>query len=166
MNQTTSEIWVQFAAAAVAGGDHSSNHCAEIADSMLLEYDKRYGETALIINGIRQCSLCSKAITGGECKVIQDHGEYFKYCPDCVASANDGTSLSSPGTMVCTACGFDDKNIFSCPGEPRPPECADDSDIAESHSAYETWLQEDRVWHAKIKVRPLGEKHSFEKAVP
>lgn len=165
MNQTLSEIWVRFATAAmIRGGAQSISHCAKAADEMLAEYEKRYGETAVIVDGITKCSQCSQHIPKDEGRIARDSvsGEYYKFCAECVKAASAGKRLvTSPRTTVCTACGLDENNIFSCPGEPRPPE-----NMTVSPSAYEAWIEEDRVWHGKLKVRPLGEKHSFEKEEP
>lgn len=96
------EIWVDFACAAIAASNGVNlDVAANIADEMLSEYDKRYGQAAVILAGIYHCRKCQEKIVGKFISTDGSDGEYKKFCMACVNKVQD--EMSNPGIAVATS---------------------------------------------------------------
>lgn len=86
MSQTHSDRWLSLACAALSRpGENSVSHAAGLADDMLREYEARFGDTAVLIAGIFNCSVCDKEIGDKQFLVRRgEDGMYRKFCKPCV----------------------------------------------------------------------------------
>lgn len=122
-----SDIWVQFACAALHVTDNVTySMAATTADAMLLEYEARFGDKAVIIDGVKTCFSCAKLITGEYVVSDGKDGEYKKFCAECVEKHKKGEAISSPGIAICIKCGQHKGTIFKCPEGPAPRQLTDE----------------------------------------
>lgn len=157
---TLADIWVQFACAALTGESakegssftDSITDACNTADGMMLEYDKRYGDRQILLDGIRHCNACHKenVIKPNSFLVtISPDGELKKVCNECVEKHKHGEEIGTEDA-VCLLCGQAQATIFKCPGEPAP--CIDDGTLSEDE------LNSLAKWREKLNT---GGAHEF-----
>lgn len=112
--------WISFVCAAISARVHTPEHCCVIADATEIEWQKRFGSSAQIIMGIRDCSTCGLPINGKAHEVINLGLEFHKVCIDCIEKKAKGDEVSNPGIATCVKCGQTKGTIFACPEEHQP----------------------------------------------
>jgi len=153
------EFWVTFAAAALQKPYHDAPAAAKIADEMLEQFAKRWGESARILAGIMACYYCQKPVGDDFVATDGKDGEFKKFCRSCVETTEKtGKAPSNPGIAHCDHCGQDTRTIFSCPGETEPV-----LTIIKDNPTKES-LDKLNSWRELLRPRGSGNLHSFEAA--
>lgn len=79
-------VWIQFTAAALSTGQYNEKDCAKIGDTMLQEWDKRFGDAAFLLEGQSECAACHKPLTEGTLYVASS--DAVKFCNDACLKAS------------------------------------------------------------------------------